>query len=50
MPRPPKKRPTGKRGKKMSLLESLTPSNKAELDTDFEFPRLDLKLKPADLS
>lgn len=36
-------------GKKMSLLESLTPSNPAAMDVDFEFPKLGGITKPADL-
>lgn len=36
-------------GRKMSLLESLTPSNPAPLDDDFEFPRLGKLTRPADL-
>ena len=36
-------------GKKMSLLESLTPSNPAPMDDDFEFPKLRGITKPADL-
>lgn len=36
-------------GKKMSLLESLTPSHPAPLDDDFEFPKLSGMTKPVEL-
>lgn len=36
-------------GKKMSLLESLTPSNLAPMDDDFEFPKVGGITKPAEL-
>lgn len=36
-------------GKKMSLLDSLTPSQPAPLDDDFEFPKLGGFTKPMDL-
>lgn len=36
-------------GKKMSLLESLTPSNPAPMDDDFEFPKLAAITKPVEL-
>lgn len=36
-------------GRKMSLLESLTPSNAAPMDDDFEFPRLGGIAEPAEL-
>lgn len=36
-------------GKKMSLLESLTPSRPAPLDDDFKFPKLSGITKPAEL-
>ena len=35
--------------KKMSLLEALAPSDKAPLADDFDFPKLDIGLKPANL-
>lgn len=35
--------------RKMSLLESLTPSNPAPMDDDFEFPKLGAITKPAEL-
>ena len=36
-------------GKKMSLLESLTPGSQAPLDDDFEFPKLGEITRPAEL-
>ena len=36
-------------GKKMSLLESLTPSHPTPLDDDFEFPKLSGMTQPVEL-
>jgi prevent-host-death family protein len=38
-----------KGGRRMSLLESLTPSNPSPMDNDFEFPRLGSITKLPDL-